>query len=116
MALVGKDAAMVGYRKTGVSIFLLGGDTGCPSVCSRFLGAVVLNHEEGGEYPCGVPTIYHRESGKMAGQRVMGDTFKKEGNTGIGDAVVGHVQILLASEGSTVGGPKNTLVGLHTVN
>ena len=77
MALVGKDAAMVGYRKTGVSIFLLGGDKGCPSVCSGFLGAVGCDYEEGGEYPCGVPTIYHRESGKMAGQWVMGYTCRQ---------------------------------------
>ena len=52
----------------------------------------------------------------MAGQRYMGDTCRQEGDTGIGDAVRGNVKILSASEGSTVGLPKITLVGMHMVN
>ena len=116
MALVGKDAAMGGYRQTGVSLVLTGGDTGCSAVWSVFMGAVGHDYEEGREYPCGVPTLYHREAGKMAGQRYMRYTCRQEGDIGIGDAVGGNVQILSASEGSTVGGPTNTLGGLHTVN
>ena len=46
----------------------------------------------------------------------MGDTCIQEGDTGIGGAVGGHAKRLLASKGSKVGGPTNTLGGLHTVN
>ena len=49
MALVGKDDAMGGYIQTVVSLVLPGGDTGCPAVWSRFMGAVGRNHERGGE-------------------------------------------------------------------
>ena len=45
MALVGKDAAMGGYRQTCVSIVLTGGDTGYPAFWSGFMGAVGHNYE-----------------------------------------------------------------------
>ena len=45
MALVGKDDAMGGYIQTGVSLFLMGDDTGCPDFWSGFMGAVGRNHE-----------------------------------------------------------------------
>ena len=44
MALVGKDSAMGGYIQTVVSIFLPGGDTGCPDFWSGFMGAVERNY------------------------------------------------------------------------
>ena len=46
----------------------------------------------------------------------MEDTCIQEGDIGFWGAFGGHVQMLSASEGSKVGGPTNTLGGLHTVN
>ena len=45
MALVGKDAAMGGYRQTGVSIVIMGSDTGCPAFWSGFMGSVGHDYE-----------------------------------------------------------------------
>ena len=57
--------------------------------------------------------------GKLARWQAGGSMEKpaeKEGDTGSGYAVAGHVQRLSESEGSTVGGPTTTSGGLHTGN
>ena len=77
MDLFGKDAAMGGYKQKGVSLVIPGGDTGCPADWSRVLGDVGQDDEEGGKYPCGVPTPDQGEAGKMAGRRVNGETCRE---------------------------------------
>ena len=66
MAPVGKDYVTGGSGQPGVSLLIKGGDTCDPSVWIGFLGDVVLNDEDCGDYPYGFPTTDHREAGKMA--------------------------------------------------
>ena len=47
-----------------VSLVILSGDTGGNDVWIGVLGAVGRNDEDGGDYPCGVPTSYHGEEGE----------------------------------------------------
>ena len=74
MAPFGKSAATVGVGQPSFRLVLLDGDTCSISVCIGVPGAAVNGDDDGEEYPCGFPTPYHRETGKMANQRVMGDT------------------------------------------
>ena len=55
----------------------------------------------------------HGGVGDTASRRFMRDTGGQGGATGGGDAVSGHIQRLLASEGSTVGGSTTNLGGLR---
>ena len=80
------------------------------------LGAVRCYDEDGGEYPCGVPTTYHGKTAETASQRVMGDTGDQGGaNFGV-HAVGSHSHRLLSSIGITVGVPMTTIGCIRALN
>ena len=113
IAPVGKYAVTGGGGQPGVRIFLQVGDTGNNFVWIRVLGVVVINDEDGGEYPCGVPMSDHGESGKIPGRRVMGDNGGQGGAACGRYAVGGHLHRPSEGNGITVGVPTTTHGGMR---
>ena len=109
MSLVGKASATGGGSQSGVRLVIHGGNTGGPAIWIGVLGDVRRNDGDGGEHPCGVTNPYHREAGKTAIRRVIGDTSSRGSDMGGGDAVSGHVNRPLAGDGSTICGPTTTM-------
>ena len=116
MALVGKASAVGVDRQPGVGLVLPGVGTVVPTVWSILIGAVGRGDDDSGDYLCGVNTPYHREAGETESRWVMGDTCVQGVATGAGDEVGGQVYKLSSRNGSTVGVPTTTLVGIHAVN
>ena len=116
METVGKAATMEEFRQPGVSLVLTGGDAGVHAVWGGVLVTVGCDDKGVLEYPCGVTMIDHWEAGKTESRKVMGDTVGQGDAMGGRDAVVGHVHSPSASEGSTVGGPTNTIGVLNAGN
>ena len=107
---------MEGGGQPGVILVLHGDDTGGTDVWIGVLGDVIRNDGDGRENPREVFTKDHREAGKTASRKVMGDNGGRGGSIGSGDAVSGNVHSPLAGNGSTVGGSMANIGGLCTGN